>query len=252
MDLEQLENYPYHASKSAKNYLLRFVTSNILGAVVKKSSPPNKVMYNDHTGIDRLHECFLGKNHVNCLILTYRQAFSRARGSNTVETIKSGTKSNFCSFFFVAMRGLFLSSRMKMYNKIKSKYHRPFQVIPQLKMKIRPVTFGVQQTAELMMRMVKKKVDVSKFVPEQSLVPEPSVIKMKLLEKTIRECEAEKSKLEQQLQSDDGVNDSKKRKRTEKLEKVNEQIRKKQKQSDDRLRIDTTKKKSTKKTKKTK
>ena len=54
--------------------------------------------------------------------------------------------------------------------------------------------------------------------------------KMKLLEKTIRECEAEKSKLEQQLQSDDGVNDSKKRKRTEKLEKVNEQIRKKQKQ----------------------
>ena len=96
---------------------------------------------------------------------------------------------------------------MKMYNKIKSKYHRPFQVIPQLKMKIRPVTFGVQQTAELMMRMVKKKVDVSKFVPEQSLVPEPSVIKMKLLEKTIRECEAEKSKLEQQLQSDDSMND---------------------------------------------
>mgnify|MGYP007025686992 CR=1 FL=1 len=152
--------------------------------------------------------------------------------------------------FFCSDEGLFLSSRMKMYNKIKSKYHRPFQVIPQLKMKIRPVTFGVQQTAELMMRMVKKKVDVSKFVPEQSLVPEPSVIKMKLLEKTIRECEAEKSKLEQQLQSDDGVNDSKKRKRTEKLEKVNEQIRKKQKQSDDRLRIDTTKKKSTKKTKK--
>ena len=172
MDLEQLENYPHHASKSAKNYLLRFVTSNILGAVVKKSSPPNKVMYNDHTGIDRLHEGFLGMNHVNCLILTYRQAFSRACGSNMVETIKSGTKSNFCSFFFVAMRGLFLSSRMKMYNKIKSKYHRPFQVIPQLKMKIRPVTFGVQQTAELMMRMVKKKVDVSKFVPEQSLVPE--------------------------------------------------------------------------------
>ena len=99
MDLEQLENYPYHASKSAKNYLLRFVTSNILGAVVKKSSPPNKVMYNDHTGIDRLHECFLGKNHVNCLILTYRQAFSRACGSNMVGTIKSGTKSNFCSFF---------------------------------------------------------------------------------------------------------------------------------------------------------
>ena len=43
--------------------------------------------------------------------------------------------------------------------------------------------------------------------------------KMKLLEKTIRECEAEKSKLEQQLQSDDGVNDSKKRKRTEKEKK---------------------------------
>ena len=74
--------------------------------------------------------------------------------------------------FFCSDEGLFLSSRMKMYNKIKSKYHRPFQVIPQLKMKIRPVTFGVQQTAELMMRMVKKKVDVSKFVPEQSLVPE--------------------------------------------------------------------------------
>ena len=170
MDLEQLENYPYHASKSAKNYLLRFVTSNILGAVVKKSSPPNKVMYNDHTGIDRLHEGFLGMNHVNCLILTYRQAFSRACGSNMVETIKSGTKSNMD--FFVAM-GLFLSSRIeKVYDETESKYHRPFQVIPQLKMKIRPVTFGVQQTAELMMRMVKKKVDVSKFVPEQSLVPE--------------------------------------------------------------------------------
>ena len=141
MDLEQLENYPHHASKSAKNYLLRFVTSNILGAVVKKSSPPNRVMYNDHTGIDRLHEGFLGKNHVNCLILTYRQAFSRACGSNTVETIKSGTKSNMG--FFVAM-GLFLSSRIeKVYDETGSKYHRPFQVIPQLKMKIRPVTFGV-------------------------------------------------------------------------------------------------------------
>jgi len=72
---------------------------------------------------------------------------------------------------------------------------------------------------------------------------------MELLKRTMRECEAEKSKLEQQLQSDDSVDDSKKRKRTEKLEKVNDQIRKKRKQSDDRLRIDTSKKKSTKKTK---
>ena len=89
-------------------------------------------------------------------------------------------------------------------------------MIPQLKMKIRPVTFGVQK---LMMRMVKKKVDVSKFVPEQSLVPEFCTFKMELLKRTMRECEAEKSKLEQQLQSDDIVDDSKKRKRTEKEKK---------------------------------
>lgn len=247
LDLEQLREYPHASSKSSKNFILRSVQSRVLGKVVRNIKEPNVNMYKDEAELARLKRCFLPTEDVETLIGIYKTAFDKASGSTMVGNLKYGLKSK--TYIFVGI-GLFLASRMEArYVVSGSKRHRPYQVIPQMKMKVRCVTFGTQQTAELIMRMVKKKIEgVEDFIPPESSILTPDATKMATLKCTMQRFDDEKTikRLKEEIEEgtkecDERSRKTRKRKREQDdadIKKLDEKIKKKQKEIDDRIRID--------------
>ena len=135
-DVEQLTNYPHKGSKSAKGFINRFILSSVM-----KTELPDAGLYKAKKEIEILQTSFLCSDDFKTLIKLYDEAFSRAAHDTKMKHVLAyDLKAH--THVFIAM-GLFCASRMeRVYNETDAKRNRPLQVIPQLTMKTRHVTFG--------------------------------------------------------------------------------------------------------------
>ena len=157
-------------SKSLRGYVIRYIYNKCCFSTFVL----NVELYNDKSGIHRVRDDFLKRHEVLHFIEEHRTLLSEGL-SQSKQKVEVAIKRNPHLFLTHA---LFMGKEVEKLLLGNRGAKLPFQVIPQLKYKVRSLTFGKEQTAELAYYMAKKGLMDGNLV-RFSLIPDTTTRKRK-------------------------------------------------------------------------